>query len=221
MKFKPYSFSKINSFLTCPRQFQYKYVLKLPVQVQDRLPLIKGSALHNILEKYPGEPTAARAPEFRSCLNNFLSSKYVSLFSMPNIRELSFGLCENLTPVDYSNKALLRGYMDFIGFHNDTLVICDWKSGKYKDEKYQDFSQLIFYAIYMFKKYSKIHTIKIMFVYIEHVMDNSLILTRDNLEQYESQLLSVINNIEASDFPKNISILCDYCDFQDHCVRTV
>jgi len=217
VKFKPYSFSKINTFKLCPKQFEHRYILKTKVPEKNRLPLIKGSALHHILEKYPNPPVQEYSFKFLKDLDEFFKSKYMDLFKLPNAREIKFGLDTALKPINYSKKALFRGFIDFIAFSDDTLILCDWKSGKYKDEVYQDFSQLIFYAIYIFKKYSKINTIKVMFIYVEHSKDNTIFLTRNNLEKYENLLKEDIHNIEQMKFPKKESVLCKYCDYKNIC----
>lgn len=105
--------------------------------------------------------------------------------------------------------------------HAPILHLVDWwrKSGKYKDPKWQEYDQLMFYAIYFFQRYSNINTIKISYVYIEHEdMENDIILERQYLNRYIDELMQLINNAENDDvFVKNPGRLCEYCDFRSHC----
>lgn len=97
------------------------------------------------------------------------------------------------------------------------------KTGKYKEEKWQEYDQLMFYAIYFFKKYSKIDKLKISYVYVEHEnLENSITLERKFLNNYIKQLITLIKNAEEdTEFLKNISMLCDWCDFKEHCATDV
>ena len=56
-KFAPYSFSKINMHKQCNRKFKYGYIVKAKREQQDRTALLKGGAVHSILEKHPEEST--------------------------------------------------------------------------------------------------------------------------------------------------------------------
>lgn len=217
MNFRPYSFSKISTWVSCPKKFKYCYIDKVPVEERDRTPLIKGGAIHSILEHYPNPSNHKKAPEYQHIVDEYLKSGYRELFDLPNTRELAIALDENFNPVEYSKSTLFRGYIDFVAMKDNRMLICDYKSGKAKDEKYQDYSQLIYYAIYMFNKYSKLEEIEIKYIYIEHNLDNSVVLLRKNLKQYQNEFKTTIQNLESSDFPKNITKLCDYCDYQEHC----
>ena len=76
---------------------------------------------------------------------------------------------------------------------------------------------MLFYAIYFFEKY-KLSKIKITFIYVEHDVENDLILEYQYLNNYKKELLQNISKIEkCENFNKNITKLCDYCAFQDKC----
>jgi hypothetical protein len=73
----------------------------------------------------------------------------------------------------------------------------------------------------MFKKYSKLNTIKISFVYIEHDADNSMTLERKYLDNYSRTLLETIRDAEISTYEKCETRLCEYCPYQDYCSNDV
>ena len=89
--------------------------------------------------------------------------------------------------------------------------------GKYRDNRYQDYNQLLFYAIYFFEKYG-VQNINISFVYVEHNLENDLELDIKYLDNYKMELLSSIKTIEEdSEFCAKKSKLCDYCGFHELC----
>jgi len=186
----------------------------------DKTPLLKGVAIHSILENLPNKSTHKLAHKYQYIVDSFMESplgtKYLSI---DNSREFRFGLTKDLKPTEYKDKnAMFRGAIDLIGMDNDILYLCDWKSGKYKDQKYQNYDQLMFYAIYFFVKYPKVSNISISYVYVEHNIENSLLLSRDNLDVYVSQLSNQIISSETDVlFAKSYSKLCDWCPYKEHC----
>lgn len=221
MKYTPYSFSRLSTHKQCARKFKYNHIDKVPVEKTDRTALLKGGAVHSIIEYYPNESSHKLAPKYQHIVDNFvrtrLGEKYLTKDS---VREFNFGLKADLSVCEYSDKeALFRGSVDFICTIDNVLHLIDWKTGKYKEPSWQTYDQLVFYAIYFFQRYPNISKIKISYVYVEHVdMENDLELSREYLDVYVSDLMELINNIETDvQFLKNPSKLCDYCDFKIHC----
>ena len=69
-----------------------------------------------------------------------------------------------------------------------------------------------------FKKFKDVNEVEIVYEYIEHQEFNSVVLERQYLQNYSLELVKLIHEIEnCEDFNKNISKLCDYCDYQEHC----
>jgi len=221
MKYTPYSFSKISTHKKCNRKFKYSYIDKAPKSEVDLTPLLKGGAVHSILEHYPNESTHKLAPKYQHIADKFISTKLGKKYlSQDSIREFDFGLSKELTPTEYRDKeALFRGSVDFICTIEDTLHLIDWKTGKYREQKWQEYDQLMFYGIYFFQRYPSINTIKISYVYIEHPeTENDLMLERKYLDTYISELRDLINNAEKDeDFVKNPSPLCQWCEYRVHC----
>jgi CRISPR/Cas system-associated exonuclease Cas4 (RecB family) len=207
----------------CNRKFKYRYLDKAPKGKSDLTALLKGGAIHSILEKYPSPSTHKIAPRYQHVVDNFvctnLGAKYLNLES---IREYNFGLTTDLEPTTYGDKlALFKGSIDYICTFDNILNLVDWKSGKFKDLRWQEFDQLMFYAIYFFKTYPKIDTIKISYVYVEHnESENDITLERKYLSNYIKQLMKLIENAENDvEFKKNPTKLCDWCDYKEHCAN--
>lgn len=153
MKYTPYSFSKLSTSAQCSRKFKYAYITKPPKNKKDMTALLKGRAVHDILEKYPEQSSHKLAKKFQNITDVFIASELGKKYlSVKSIREYQFGLTKDLSPGTYNDKSILfRGIIDHICILNNTLHLCDWKTGKYKDERYQDYNQLLFIA-FIFSK---------------------------------------------------------------------
>lgn len=223
MKYSPYSFSKLATHKHCNRKFRYNYIDKAPKDKTDITALLKGGAIHSIIEHYPEPARHKLAPQYQYIVDDFvrtnLGEKYLG---QDSIREFDFGLTKDLQPTSYSDKQVLfRGSIDFICTIDNVIHLVDWKSGKYKDPKWQEYDQLMFYAIYFFKAYPTIDTICISYVYVEHAEhENNIVLERQYLDNYVSQLMELINNVENDEtFAKNPGPLCNWCDYKSHCEK--
>lgn len=227
MKFSPYSFSKIDSFVTCPRKFKYKYIDKADKKPQNMEPVLKGGAVHHILENYPGSSNHKLAPQYQHIVDKFIQTEHgQKLLFRDSTREFDFGLDSNLLPCGYKDKeAIFRGSVDYIFIEDGVLYLVDWKTGKYKELKWQSYDQLMYYGLYFFQRYPNVNTICISYVYIEHEnMHNDLTLERKYLNDYKTKLIKAISEIENEEvFPRTIKNykLCDWCEFQLHCEQDV
>ena len=181
--------------------------------------LKKGRAVHDILEKYPEQ--SKYQEEHGEVLTKFKTSKYMTYLQMPSKKEMKISLNINLEPEEFKKvSSLFMGYIDYFTVKDNVMTIIDWKTGKLKDEKYQDYYQLMFYGIYMFKKYSKIDTIHLKYIYVEHSADNSLTIERKYLKNYIKELFNQIQKTETSKYEKKVTKLCDWCDFKDVCDKS-
>jgi len=220
MEYLPYSFSKLAVYKDCPKRFFYNYIEKAPQDHMDRTALIKGGAIHSIFEKYPEKSTHKHAERYQHIANKFINSELGQHYLFrESTREYDFGLTRDFKPTKYSDKTgLFRGSIDYICIIDGVLHLIDWKSGKYVQLRWQSFDQLSFYAIYFFMVYPNIDKIKLAYVYIEHGLQNDILLERKYLDNYIDGLMELINNLEKEeDFDKNPSRLCSWCPFQSHC----
>lgn len=233
LKYAPYSFSKISSFISCPRKFKFQYIDKIGTFL-DTPSLIKGRAVHYCIEnshlsisEYTDEikRNIKEYPEILDVVNNFkaseLGQKYLFNIKKKPINEYKLGLTKELQSCEYSKQSLFNGIVDYICCieENSEEILCliDFKTGKSKEPRFQDYNQLLYYAIHFFEKY-KIQKIKISFVYVEHNLENDLLLEYKYLNNYKKELIQNISKIEnCSDFAKNVTKLCDYCGFQEVC----
>lgn len=227
-KFAPYSFSRISTFKSCPMKFKLSYIDKISAPSNQTLK--KGSYIHHCLELYPDKPTKfynipeEYLPSINEIIYNFKNSELGKRILEPDVtigKELDFGLDESLEPCSfYYKRALIRGSIDRLNYNKDTntLEVYDYKSGKYKDPRFQTFEQTQLYAIWLFRTaaFNHVDKVRCSYVYIEHGIENELVMERKYLKQYVKEYIESIKEIEDSEeYPKNISKLCDYCFYKE------
>lgn len=210
-----FSFSSLSLYNTCPFAYKLSYIDKIePVR---STALVKGSNVHSILEKFP-DFIASKEFKFNENLivSNFLNSEIGNYFkdvllNKKTAREFKFGLTKNFEN-DTFKDSFFHGIIDLIFFENDELNLCDYKTGKYKEN--QDFSQLLTYSLF-FKNYDKI---KINYLYVEHNKVNSKIVTKEDIENAQNFIIKTTDIIsEDKVFKRNCGKQCAWCQFSEKC----
>ena len=211
-----FSFSALSAYNTCPFSYKLSYIDKLkPVRSSA---LVKGSNVHSILENYP----EIQEKEYKyhedkiteqflnNCILNNISLKEI-LTKRKSAREFRFGLTRNFENDNFKDS-FYHGIIDLIYFDNDELNICDYKTGKYKEN--QDFSQLLTYSLF-FKNYNKI---KINYLYVEHNKINSKVVTKEDIEKTQDFIIKTTDIIlQDKDFKRNCGSHCAWCQFREKC----
>lgn len=249
--YKPYSHSKINNYKQCPRKFKYNYIDKLPKEWKYTIPLERGSLIHLIFEHSRDLKKIQAEKEFKEIMerkvldkeaikgcfqvyDNFIQSKAgKQLLSKKKLfNEMPLGLDYNLNIMEYNpddkelkKELFLRGYIDSAvvaeGKTSDTLIVIDWKTGKSKTQEDQDWSQLLWYAIGLFSK-MPFNKIIMCYAYVEHDKLNLKTVHRDEIDKYKQALWDTVDIIENdTEFNKNETYLCDWCDHRHYCAQDV
>ena len=209
-----FSFSSLSLYNTCPFSYKLSFIDKIkPVR---STALVKGSNVHSILEKFPD--ITGKEYKFKEDLIvlNFLNSevgKYFKnvLLNKKSAREFRFGLTRDFEN-DVFKDSFFHGIIDLIFLENDELNICDYKTGKYKEN--QDFSQLLTYSLF-FKNYNKI---KLNYIYVEHNRVNSKIVTKEDIEKAQDFIIKTTDIIlQDKVFKRNCGKHCAWCQFSEKC----
>ena len=243
MKYSPYTASSLGTFNQCPRKFKYNKIDKIPVEFVMTPALIKGKIVHSFLEhdtlslkdkieKLKSEKLLDKEliKEGLSIYNTFRKTTFSeTLFGYKHLgSELKISLKikdKQIVPCDYTDKdAMYRGMIDsvFVDEDTDIVYIVDWKTGKDKStgEYRQSPDQLMYYATWYFNTFP-VDTIKILYAFVEH--EDAYLeftLTKDRLSYYNTMLLRNIKKVETeTEFPKEESALCDFCDYFDYCIK--
>lgn len=223
-KYSPYSFSKLNTYEMCPKRFKFRYIKKEKEGECDKSALIRGSAIHEMFENHQKgkEPKKSKyTADFKKAIERPQVKKIKKHLESPEktCREVSFGMTKDFSPCEYKDKnALFRGKIDLVYIDNGVLNLADYKTGKAKDEKYQNYDQLLLYSIYFFQRYPSLEKLKISYVYVDQDVVNSLEVLRSFIETHKAHFLSIVNSIEADqEYIAKPSKLCHWCPYHKKC----
>ncbi len=107
-----YSYSRINTYFTCPSQFQHRYLFKTPSPVPEGVELFLGSRFHEAMEFLYGL-VPQRIPTVNEVLDNF-KAQWESQWKISLRKREEKGFSETLriiqegqTPEDYFQKGQL------------------------------------------------------------------------------------------------------------------
>lgn len=233
LKYAPYSFSKMESFASCKRKFKHTYIDKLYYPISN-IALEKGSYIHKCLEDWVEEgnkrpsfnfklSTPENIQDYNNIVDTFIDSplgeKYFRTLNILGA-ETKFGLKiddnNQLIETNYYDKgALLRGMIDQMSSTENRIVVVDWKSGKVALEPKSD--QVMLYALWIMTSQPNVNEVESNFVYVEHNIEKQYVYTRDQLPEMRKNFAMRIKSIELeTEFPKNITALCDWCSFKEH-----
>ncbi len=221
-----YSVSKVQCFEQCPLKFKLTYIDKVEIERSEALK--KGSSVHSVFENLGKPANGQETSEAVSVVEKFLKSP-TGLKYLPTIlkakKEVRVGLKKaddlkkaeaGLEPCAYSKKALFGGIIDLL-FENHIL---DYKTGKAKTYEEQDWTQLTWYAIWLFLT-TDYNEVTISYIYVEHDQVNEKTLYRKDLKAMITSMLSRMVAIKKfednpSDEHKS-SWKCSFCGCRKHC----
>ena len=134
------SHTSVDTFNTCPRQFEARYITK-ETKFEETDATRWGNLVHKAMEDYllHGKPLPPNVPYTKYA--QWVKSRPGTLYV-----ERSFALFEDLTAADYWDKgAWVRSKIDvcIVRPCGTVAEVFDWKTGKMK----MDMSQLLLYAL--------------------------------------------------------------------------
>jgi hypothetical protein len=160
---KPWAFSTLEKFETCPRQFHEIKILKSVVEPESEHQLW-GKQVHSAFENYikGGGKPKAQLPEKMKHWQNIVDN----LFSMPArqiLTEVQVALDRNFQVVAWdSDQCWTRGVIDVLVLGSTSAIVLDWKTGKRKPTE-----QLKLYAAYVFAVYPKVNVVSTALVWLQ------------------------------------------------------
>lgn len=153
-----WSYTSLQSFITCPRQYEAKYVLKtLPFTSTPATEW--GNQVHAALEKAvkDGAALPANMKQYQAVVDFVLSrpgKKYT---------ELPMGLTAEGEPCGFFDKNCdVRGKIDLLIIDGDQAWVVDYKTGKPKGDPLQ----LRLFALFVFHHYPHIKRVRSMYLWL-------------------------------------------------------
>lgn len=207
------SYSRLSTFESCPRKFEHLYVLK-NVQDLGSEATIYGTRVHEALEKYgrDGAPLTEETKHHKGLVDQILSQPGDKYF------EHQMALDVNKQPCDWFSKDVwLRGIADVLIVDGEAAIICDWKTGKVKDNP----TQLTLFACMVMEHFPQVNKVKSAFVWLGHNEVTQSRFSRDYLKELWGSLTPRMDAVQDAYsigvFKAKPSGLCPWCAAKDIC----
>lgn len=212
-----WSYSRLETFELCPRQFQLKNILKpenfkfIENEITKR-----GKKVHSALEAaLLGEPL----PEELSHVAPIVSAIRAEYPQVQCERDIAFDA--DLQLCDWFNTKIcfFRAQLDVLAVNGSKAIIYDWKTGKVRDKP----DQLRLYAAVVFLLYPEVKEVHTAFIFVDHNKVCDAVYTRDQFVgiwhefNERAELIQIAN--EQNHWPPRKNHLCNWCEAtKDQCV---
>lgn len=234
----PYSlsYSKLESYKTCPLQYKYNYVLNIPTPPSHALSF--GITIHDTLRDYYAKRIVGEDVTLDSLFEIYDKNWQPLGYMGKDHQEVRFEsgkeLLKNYYEKHKNNKVLPKelekgfniklsgikffGRIDRIDpLPDGTYEIIDYKTGSTKSQKDVDKDdQVALYALAA-KQAFGIHATKLSYYFLEEGVKVTTERSDKNLEEMHTELESLVEEIKKGDFTATPGMHCTWCDFKDIC----
>jgi DNA helicase-2/ATP-dependent DNA helicase PcrA len=238
---KNFSYSQLNSYKTCPLQYKYQYVLKIPTTSTAAESF--GSAIHKTLQDFYSKfllnkkigkkrlleiykqdwiPVGYSSKAHEERMKKEGEKILKNYFDKFHSKDLKIIGLEKLFKIKIADDIFLTGKIDRIDqFNKNEIEIIDYKTGKKPIEKELAKSlQLTIYSLaaqdknFLNKKLSEIN---LTFYYLQAPVKITLKKTEEDLTVTKDGIINMVEEIRQSIFVANPGIHCDFCPFKIIC----
>lgn len=232
------SYSRVECFKQCPRKYQYRYIDKLktlPEQNADDA-LYLGIGLHRGIETTVEEGVAEYQNHFYVLTDEIINWSLQLEFWIPKVKAI---LPANGKHEEEVNVSDFIGYIDYLT--DDTIY--DFKFTVPKNHpRYLESKQLHIYKHYLELQKPNIHIKHLKYIFIPKC--NIRQKKTETIQQFRNRLYAEMDKLEievveidfneknianfledcktldtANCYPKNITRLCDWCDYKNYCLN--
>jgi len=172
---KPWSYSALTAFETCPRRFQLTRVTREVKEPQTEATMW-GNKVHKALELYAkGEQALPQDfKKYQRYVDKILSREG------KRVIEEKVALDKNLRPTTWMAKNVwVRGVIDIGVVGSEKAYLLDWKTGKRK----MDSDQLMLFAALAFAMYPWIDKVTTGFIWLKEGKFDKEVFTRSQLTE--------------------------------------
>ncbi len=235
-----FSYSALETFLTCPRQYKLKYILRIPAPQTSAESL--GSSVHLALEEFYNEHKNQRKPDLKRLLElyrtNWIPIGYSSIAHQlkakrdgevmlksyyKNFRDAKIKLIdvERSFTIKLSDFKIV-GKMDRVDeLKGGAIEIIDYKTGRMPDEKKIRTSlqlKIYFLAAAARGIYGKNPSdITLTYHYLQAGEKISIQKNEEDIPAIKEEINKIVEAIRTSDFSHRKGPWCDFCPYRDIC----
>ncbi|PJE63818.1 hypothetical protein COU89_01245 [Candidatus Roizmanbacteria bacterium CG10_big_fil_rev_8_21_14_0_10_45_7] len=240
-----YSYSQIDTYTTCPLQYRYRYMLRIPEP--DAPALSFGSSVHRALELFyqqvRDEGTGTKEELLRSFEQSFIPvgyssrderlkakehgkeilSRYYDTFHAEHgeqvVLERMFSL--TLAAANEGKRYVISGKIDRIDKKGEMYEVIDYKTGKMPTEsKLRKSLQLGLYTLaVMDKQFLDVvqNRIVLTYYYLDANKKFSIEASKRDLNEVMEEVVHTLATLETGNFHPQKGVHCDWCSFKPIC----
>ena len=235
-----FSYSRVDCHTNCPYQFKLRYIDKLKTydDFDPLSPLTLGNALHKGIETDVNTAIQEYYNSYPIITEKHIEEAIKLEYLIPKVKEL--------LPSDGKHEVKIEtesfiGYIDYLYPVGDgTYGIIDFKYSNNID-KYLESKQLHVYKYYA-EKILGINISKLSFLFVPKIAPRQK--KTETIAQFRKRIIDTLNSKEilvkdvpyeeskvqaylettnqitnAKEYPKNITKLCDWCEFKEFCLN--
>ena len=200
----PLSFTSMDTFETCPRQFQHLYVLK-DVKNEGSAATIRGAKCHKQIEDYITQGTEITDLVAQNAI------PYINSIKAQDAKaEWTWGLTKDFEPCDFVAPDV--AYHDTVNYlallDGGRAFVVEWEM----DDTTDDFEQMDLFALATFIHHPDVLKIRGMYVWLKPNTHTKKDYTRADMdplkEQVRKKAQPILLRIERGEFPAKPSGLC-------------
>ncbi len=236
-----FSFTQLSVFKTCPLQYKYQYVLKIPTTPGSAESF--GSSIHKTLENFYkiflskndvglnelidifnknwipiGYASKTHETKMKKEGKNMLTEYFKKIHS-PSLKIISL---EKMFRIKIADNLFLTGKIDRVDLlPNNGIEIIDYKTGRKPEEtEIKKNIQLTIYAMAASDKglFNKpLSQIKLSFYYFQDMDKVTLQKSKEEVMAVRKEIIDLAKKIQNSDFSPKVGIWCSFCPFKMIC----
>lgn len=206
--------SKLLDFRVCPRKFYFKYVTVLGNKNEEDKPsyVFNGSLLHEFFEAFnKNDPSF---PYYQKSLmaDIDLKNHVLGFYQILQKHDLQRAYRSEIKL--YDEDLDLVGVIDAIYEKDGEYWIVDYKTGKFRKEKMDEYKFELYLYVILVEKMLCIEVNKIG-MFFSSAPDNSFVIETNKKEKEEAlaEYMKEREIIENGQFDRMKGRLCPYCDF--------
>ncbi len=237
------SFSALNTFKTCPLKYKFQQIDKLRTPKGPEA--IFGTLIHNTM-KFIHDGNFL-LPTEKDALNHFSSKWNPDVFNDELQERTAFAqgvrIIQDYYKKNDPNEAqivalesrfsveikdgkeshIISGFIDRIDKTDKGFEIIDYKTSRKlpPQETVETSMQLLIYLLSFLKRHPDLEKntqqIDLSLYFLKHGTKLTTSKTLQQIEEEKESILEIIHEIEKSDFPAQVTPLCDWCGHQKIC----